>query len=129
MLTPIIFILSLAVIVFSLIMKKIETERGQKIFLAKLFERSDIFILESLGILKREWLKLNFTNAKLLFSRIVASIKAALRSVKRRLDHKHSPFFTKQDESSSHKGAVSFFLKDVSEYKKKLREGEIDNLN
>jgi hypothetical protein len=46
-------------------------------------------------------------------------------AVKRRFDHKQAHFFTKREHGPMrNRGSVSFFLKDVSDYKKKLREGE-----
>jgi hypothetical protein len=45
-------------------------------------------------------------------------------AIKRRFDHEQSHFFTKREPPvAKRKGSVSFFLKNVSDFKKSLREG------
>ncbi len=125
MINLIIFLVALALIVFSLIMKNIELTRGRKIFLASLFAWSDQVIFKAIAWLKYFWSMLTFRNAKLLFIWIIASIRTLVTRVKRRFDHKHSPFFVKKDNHlTKNKGSVSFFLKDVSDYKKTLRDSQ-----
>ena len=71
---------------------------------------------------------MNFRNTRLIFSWIVASIRKTAIVIKRRFDHEQSHFFTKREpKAPKNKSSVSFFLKDVSDYKKKLREGNEDS--
>lgn len=123
MFTLVIFIVALILIVFSLIMKNIEINRGQKIFLAGLFAACDVWIFKTIKALKVWWGHINFKNTKLIFSWIAVSIRNAVTAFKRRFDHKHHPFFAKREHDPlKHKGSVSFFLKDISEHKKSLRD-------
>ncbi len=124
MISLIIFLVALILIVFSLIMKNIELNKGRKIFLASLFAWSDRQIFSVIKWSKLTWSYLTWHNTRLLFTWFMANIRSFVTRVKRRFDHKHSPFFVKKDSHlHKSKGAVSFFLKDVSDYKKSLREG------
>jgi hypothetical protein len=120
MITLYIFLIALALLVFSLVMKNVELGLGRKIFLPSLFAWSDRIILKGLFKIRQFWSYINFKTIWLIFSLIIASIKKWLTILKRRFDHKHSPFFVKREHSN--RGAVSFFLKDVSDYKKSLRD-------
>jgi hypothetical protein len=103
-------------------MKNIELARGRKIFLAKLFAKSDAFFSYLFFVFKLLLKQINLNNTKLIFSKIIASIRGLVAAIKSRLDHKHHPFFTKKDhDQAKHKGSVSFFLKDISEHKKNLK--------
>lgn len=123
MTTLVVFLISLALIVFSLVMKDIEIAKGRKIFFPSLFVKCDYLILGILEILRKWWAEINLKNFKLIFSKIIVSIRKLAILIKRRFDHKQSHFFTKRDHDlSKNKGSVSFFLKDISEHKKALRE-------
>ena len=123
MFTLAVFLIALVLIVFSLVMKRVETLKGRKIFLARLFAQSDVVIFKIAYWIKIAWQSLTFKNTKLIFSQITASIKHSVTAFKRRFDHKHSPFFAKKEHDHlKHKGSVSFFLKDISEHKKSLRD-------
>ena len=121
MITLSVFIISLALIIFSLVMKSIELKRGRKIFLASLFAKSDILIYRFLGWLKNVWNDLTWSKIISVTNLIISWVRSKVYQIKSRLDHKHAPFFVKPGESKN-KGSVSFFLKNVSDYKKTLRE-------
>lgn len=125
MFTLVVLLIALALLVFSVVMKNIEISRGRKVFLSRLFAKSDEYIFKLLSIIKTAWSHINFKNAGLIFLKIIASIRKVVTTLKRRFDHKQSHFFVKRDHDlSKNKGAVSFFLKDISEHKKSLRENK-----
>ena len=106
-----------------LTLKNLELSSGQRFFLTGVFAKCDSHILKFLLQIKSWWSHVNFKNTKLIFNWLVTNIKNSVTAFKRRFDHKHSHFFTKRDHYiAKPKGPASFFLKDVSEYKKTLRE-------
>lgn len=132
MLTIVVFVISLVLITLLFVMKNFEISSGRKIFLEDLFLKCDAWIYKILLKLKYWWSHVNFRNTRLIFSWIIASIRKSAIVIKRRFDHKQSHFFTKKEQlPPKSKGPVSFFLKDVSDYKKSLRErgdyGDIKN--
>lgn len=130
MFSLLVFIISLALIAFLFVMKGVEIYYGKKIFLENLFARCDVKILTFISKLKYWWSHVNFKNVRLVFSWIIFSTHRLIVAVKRRFDHKQSHFFTeRKPDHLKPKGAPSFFLKDVSDYKKSLREGNMDKEN
>ncbi len=117
MFSLIIFIISLVSILFIFLVKALEIKSNKVFPLTKFLSRFDNSLL---SFLKKTILFLkyiNFRNLYLLFSWILFNINKQIKNIKKRFDHKHSHFFSK-------KGSVSFFLKDVSDYKKSLRENK-----
>jgi len=125
MITFVIFIISLALLVLLFTMKGLEIYHGRKIFLEDLFLKCDDRIYKTSLKIRYWWSHINFKNLRLIFSWIIVNMRKLIVSVKRRFDHKQSHFFVKREYDLSKKNSsTSFFLKDVSEYKKSLR-GEI----
>ncbi len=129
----VVFIVSLALLALLFTMKGLEVSAGRKIFLANYFFRSDLYLLKIFLKIKLWWGHISFKNTKLFFSWIIATIRKIIVSIKRHFDHKQSHFFTrtkKDHDILKDKGSASFFLKDVADYKKNLREnlGEGDNI-
>ena len=123
MYTFVFFIISLILITLLFIMKGFEIYHGRKIFLERQFENFDSWIARILVKIKFWWSHVNFRNTKLFISWIVLNTKKIIVSFKRRFDHKQSNFFIKRNHSvTRNKDSVSFFLKNVSEYKRSLRE-------
>jgi hypothetical protein len=122
MFTLVTFITSIALILILVTIKNIESKSGKTFGLTNFFSRFDIQIVRAFKALRVWWSHVNFNNLKLIFSKIVVSIRKVVTMFKRRFDHKHSPFFTKK-EHGKNKASVSFFLKDISDHKKSLREG------
>jgi hypothetical protein len=121
------FIISLVLLVLLFVMKSMEIYHGRKVFLEKQFENFDAWIAGLLLKIKFWWSHVNFKNANLIFSWLVASIRMLVIRVKRRFDHEQAYFFTKREPNViKGKGSASFFLKNVSEYKKNLPEGRIE---
>ena len=128
MLTLVTFIVSLTLIILLFAMKGVEIYYGRKIFLEELFSKLDIEIHKIILKIKFWWSHVNFNNTKLIFSWIIVSIRKLIVTVKRRFDHKQSHFFVKREHSpQKNNSSVSFFLKNVSDYKKSLREGKTES--
>lgn len=125
MVTFAVFIISLLLIIFLFVIKRREISTGQKIFLEEFFLSCDRLILNIISKIKFWWSHVNFKNLHLLFSWLIVNLKKIVISLKRRFDHQQSHFFAKKDNlATKSKGPVSFFLKDVSDYKKSLRENK-----
>jgi hypothetical protein len=104
-------------------MKSVEIYYGRKIFLEDWFVKSDTNIHKFSLKVKYWWSHVNFKNTQLVFSWLAQSSRRLVIGFKRRFDHKQSHFFTKREpDTLKQKGSVSFFLKNVSDYKKSLRE-------
>lgn len=124
MTTFVVFIISLVLLTFLFFAKSLEVYYGKKIFLEKLFLKCDVWILKAVRQSKYWWSHVNFKNTKFIFSWLIVSIRRISLLIKRRFDHKQSSFFAKREpDVFKTKGSVSFFLKNVSDYKKSLREG------
>ena len=125
MVTFVIFIISLVLLALLFVMKSLEIYYGRKIFLENLFSKCDDWLYKVLLKIYYWWSHVNFKNTKLFFLWINASIRGLLVATKRRFDHQQSHFFAKKDHDAlKNKTSASFFLKDVSEYKKSLRQGK-----
>jgi len=119
------FVVSLVLIISLFIMKGLEIYYGRKIFLENIFLRSDAGLFTAGLKIKYWWSHINFKNIRLIFFWIIVNIRKLVIITKRRFDHQQSHFFVKRDISpSKNKESVSFFLKNVSDYKKSLREGK-----
>lgn len=119
----VLFLISLVLILFIFAVKGIEAHYSKTIFLTKLLAKGDNFILENLQKSKQILSHINLKNLGLIFSWIIVSISKLIIRVKRHFDHKQAHFFLKKDiDGSKDKAPVSFFLKNVSDYKKSLEE-------
>lgn len=124
MFTLVTFIISLVLIVLLFAQKSLEIYYGRRVFLERQFENLDIWIHKIILEIKFWWGHVNFKNTKMVFLWIVTGTHKLIIAIKRRFDHKQSHFFTKRNlDTSKHKNSPSFFLRDVSDYKKSLREG------
>lgn len=105
-------------------MKNLELSSGRKIFLENFFLKCDVWIHNLLLQIKFWWSQINFKNTRAVIVWLVTKSHRLAVAIKRRFDHEQSHFFVKREhDPSKKKGSVSFFLKDVSDYKKSLREG------
>jgi hypothetical protein len=124
MLTFVVFIISLVLIAFLFMQKSFEISYGKKVLLEETFLKCDIGIHNILLKIKYWWSHVNFKNTRLVFMWVMVNVRRILLNTKKRFDHKQSQFFIKRDyKAPKSRGSVSFFLKDVSDYKKSLREG------
>lgn len=123
MITFAIFLASLILIALMFTLKGLETCYGKMMFMERAFLKCDNLIFRIILEIRHWWRHVNFKNAKLIFAWTVINTSGLAVSIKRRFDHEQSHFFAKKEHSlPSNKGSVSFFLKNVSDYKKSLRE-------
>jgi len=122
------FLISLILLSLLFLIKGMEIYYGRKLFLESFFLKCDQVIFNILRQIKYWWSHINFKNSKLIFSWIIVRIKQLVVSIKRHFDHKQSNFFIKKNNENLYnsKGSVSFFLKNVSDYKKSLKKGKIN---
>ena len=123
--TFVIFAVSLVLMALLFVTKALEIYSGRKIFLEKFFWKCDALIWQTILRLRFWWSHVNFKNTKRVLAWIVIRTHRQAVTIKRRYDHKQSHFFTKKElPSLKSKKSASFFLKNVSEFKKNLREGK-----
>ena len=126
MFTLIVFIISLILILVLIVIRNAVLDRGRGNLIFRFYSLSDSKLIRFSNSVKVYWSHVNFKNTKLIFSWITASIRKLVVKIKRRFDHKQSSFFIKREYEnySKKKGSVSFFLKNISDHKKNLREGK-----
>jgi hypothetical protein len=91
----------------------------------KFVKKSDVFFHISIKVLKYWFCKIKFKNFHRLVVIIVNFIKREMIVLKRKFDSKQPKFFLKpQKNGVPNKDSVSFFLKNVSDYKDTLRKRE-----
>ena len=127
MLTFYVFIISIVLIALLFFIRGREIYSGKNFFLENYLKKSDQFFLNLFKKISYWWSHVNFHNFKLISVWIINSLRHFVISIKRRFDHKQSHFFTQKiSEEMKQKGSASFFLKDVADYKKSLREEDPD---
>ena len=100
------------------------------VLIVLLFIKSDSLVLKSWANLKFWWSHVNFKNTRRVISWVVIKTHRIFISIKRQFDHEQSSFFVKREPvTSKNKGSASFFLKDVSDYKKSLQEESENYIN
>ncbi len=114
------FIVALALLAVLVMIKSLENKHNQTFMTSDWLAKFDPKLVRLFVVINIWFKHVNLNNAKLLFARIIASIRKLILAWKKKFDHKHSPFFVKRDHPKN-KGSVSFFLKNVSDYKKTLR--------
>ena len=91
----------------------------------KFAKKSDVFFHITIKVLKYWFFKIKFKNFHRLVVIIVNFVKREIIVLKRKFDSKQPKFFLKpQKNGGPNKNSVSFFLKNVSDYKDTLRKGE-----
>ena len=130
MITFVVFIISLALLVLLFVIKSLEIFYGRRIFLERQFESFDAWIFKILLKIRYWWSHVNFKNTRRVISWVVIKTHRIFISIKRQFDHEQSSFFVKREPvTSKNKGSASFFLKDVSDYKKSLQEESENYIN
>ena len=119
------FIVSLVLIASLLSIKSWEICTGKVFFLTRVLFKGDPWVLWFKSTLKKCKYNCNFNNLKFIFSWLISAIRQLILKIKRQFDHKQAHFFIKRDyDATKGQGSVSFFLKNVAEYKKSLRSEE-----
>ena len=89
----------------------------------RFIKKSDIFFHNVIGVFKHWLSKIKFKNFHKLAVIVVSFTKREIIYFKRKFDSKQPKFFLKPQKSGAeNKNSVSFFLKNVSDYKETLRE-------
>lgn len=126
----IVFIISLLLIVALFAFKASEIFYGRKNILGDLLKKGDQYILTAVEKIKNLLVKINLQNCKSIIHLLSLKIKTLMVTLKRKFDHQQAHFFIKDEKKiADNNPHTSFFLKHVSDYKKKLRaEGEIKDI-
>ena len=96
-------------------------------FFSKITHKGDRYCHNTILLIKYFLSKLKFKNFHKLVLFIVNFIKRESIYLKRRFDSKQPKFFLKPQKSNlNNKSSVSFFLKNVSEYKDSLRNNKLE---
>lgn len=120
--TLVLFYISLVLIVVMLTAKYFEVSIVDNRTTKKVLHKSDKYCHSIICLLRFFLSKIKIKNFNRLFLLIINFIKREMVYLKRKFDSKQPKFFLKpQKNNSNNKSSVSFFLKNVSEYKDTLR--------
>ena len=121
------FYISLILLIGFMTIKTFEVYSDRQHVLSKVICKGDDYCHEVVGKTKHVVSKIKFKNFHKLAVMIAEFTKREAIYLKRRFDSKQPKFFLKPTykPDSSKKGSVSFFLKNVSEYKNSLRNKDL----
>jgi len=91
------------------------------IFIKKIRRVGDKRCYDFICVVNYYFSKIKIKNFHKLFIKIINFIKREIVYLKRKFDSKQPKFFLKPQKNNSGKNSVSFFLKNVSEYRDSLR--------
>lgn len=112
--------LSLAIMVG---LRTFELSGGHKILEANFVRKTDIIVHDFFHLLKKQISRISIRNIYTFFCFICTKVKIATINFKRGYDSRQPKFFIKQTKNDINKaGSVSFFLKNVSDYKDSIRK-------
>jgi hypothetical protein len=121
------FYVSLILIISFFGIKLFEVKHNEKHAFSKILSKGDDYCHDTIKKSRKVFSKIKFKNFQKLYFIILNWIKKEMVYLKRRFDSKQPRFFlspvTKHDIHK--KGSVSFFLKNVSEYKESLKDREL----
>ena len=121
------FYVSLILIISFFGIKLFEVKHNEKHAFSKILSKGDDYCHDTISKSRKIFSKIKFKNFQKLYFIILNWAKKEMVYLKRRFDSKQPRFFlspvTKHDIHK--KGSVSFFLKNVSEYKESLRDREL----
>jgi hypothetical protein len=121
------FYVSLILIISFFGIKLFEVKHNEKHAFSKILSKGDDYCHDTIKKSRKVFSKIKFKNFQKLFYIIVGWLRKEMVYLKRRFDSKQPRFFlspmTKQDIHK--KGSVSFFLKNVSEYKDSLKNNKL----
>ena len=122
----VLFYISLALVIVMLTIKSFGIYIFSHDFFKKLAKKSDMFFHKA-GKVLRQWVsKIKFKNFHKLIVLVISFSKREIIYLKRKFDSKQPKFFLKsQKPNSTNKNSVSFFLKNVSDYKESMRKKDL----
>ena len=115
------FYTSLLVIIITLVIKSMKISFFDNIFIKKIRRVGDKRCYDFICVVNYYFSKIKIKNFHKLFIKIINFIKREIVYLKRKFDSKQPKFFLKPQKNNSGKNSVSFFLKNVSEYRDSLR--------
>lgn len=118
------FYTSLALLIGFFTIKYLEADSDEKHILSEIICMGDEYCHEGVKKTRNLFSKIKLKNFQRLFVRTLAWLRDESIYLKRRFDSKQPSFFLKQTNKIdiNKKGSVSFFLKNVSEYKNSLKD-------
>lgn len=124
--TSFLFYISLFLVVVMLIVKSFNFSFVSNKNTLKVIHKSDRYCYNIICVIRYFLSKIKIKNFNKIFLFIINFAKRETVYLKRRFDSKQPKFFLKPKKSSlNSKSSVSFFLKNVSEYKDSLRNKDI----
>jgi len=117
------FFISLFLIALMLAVKYFNISLFRHKMIEKLVEKNDEHLVRIAGKTKHIASKIHFQNARRFSLIILNFLKENMIALKRHFDSKQPKFFLKpQTQKTQGKHSVSFFLKNISEYRNSLRK-------
>jgi len=103
-----------------------EYKTGKKTYIAKFGKETDEIVSRFWVLVKRFFSHLNIKNTVRLFTLLWKTAKELTWETKKRFDSTQPKFFIQQNQfDPKGKGRVSFFWRNVSDYKKGLKENNL----
>ena len=103
-------------------LRAFELSGGHKLLEINLVRKTDLFVHDFFHLLKKQTSRISIRNIYKFICYICISIKEMVINSKKKFDSRQPKFFIKQTKNDITKnGSVSFFLKNVSDYKDSIR--------
>lgn len=119
----IIFYISFFCLVCFLGLKIFEHKTGKKTYISSFGNETDKIVSHFWFLVKRFFSHLNIKNTVKIFTWLWSESNKLIWKLKKRFDSKQPKFFIQQDQfDPKGRGRASFFWRNVSEYKKGLKE-------
>lgn len=115
------FYTSLFIIIITLVIKGVKASFFDHIVIKKIRKVGDKRCYDFICVVNHYVSKIKIKNFHKLSLRIIDFTKKEIVYLKRKFDSKQPKFFLKPQKNNSGKNSVSFFLKNVSEYRDSLR--------
>jgi len=121
------FYISLVLILGFFAVKLFEVRNNEKHAISKIICKGDDYCHETIGKARGIFRKIKIKNFQRVTIKLIDWVKKEMVYLKRRFDSKQPKFFlTQMPKHDIHKkGSVSFFLKNVSDYKNSLRNNDL----
>ncbi len=122
----IIFYISFFCLICFFGLKMFEYKTGRKTYISSFGKETDTFVSHSWKLFKNFLVSLSFKNTMRFFSWLWKTLSVLTWKLKKRFDSRQPKFFMQQNQfDPKGKGRVSFFWRNVSEYKKGLKENNL----
>ena len=106
--------------------KMFEYKTGRKTYISSFGKETDMFVSHSWMLFKKFLVSLSLKNTMRFFSWLWETSGRIIWKLKKRFDSRQPKFFMQQNQfDPKGKGRASFFWRNVSEYKKGLKENHL----